>query len=113
MELPILLAHATKLEQAVILAEVRRIAAMPAVVVTVREGSRHRRYVVAQEDEQALRRFVGHTPEQLATDLGQMGTVLFAFGGQWLRGPGRVDELYRSLSLADVVKVEAVDRDRV
>jgi hypothetical protein len=112
MDLRSLMRHATEPEREVILNVLRRVVASPAVVVTVREGGRRRRYVVALEDEQELRRFVGHSAQQLQDELGGRAALL-TFGAQWLRGPGRVDEMYRSLSMAEVVRVAVVDRSVV
>lgn len=114
MDLSFLMQHATtNIERQMILAVVRRVLAKPAVVVTVKESGRRCRYVMAMEDEQELRRFVGRTHEQIEAELGRLGTGLFWFGARWLRAPGRVDEMHRSLSMAEVVTVEAVDRDLV
>jgi hypothetical protein len=112
MELRTLLRHASEPEAQVIRTVAQRALATPAIVVTLQEGGRRRRYVVALEDEQELRRFVGHSAQQLQDELGGRAALL-TFGAQWLRGPGRVDEMYRSLSMADVVRVSVVDRSLV
>lgn len=76
----------------------------PAVLVTCADG---RRYVVAQEDESLFAEIPDGPFE--SSGMGGFG----GFGAQWLRGYGRVDEMYRSLSFWDVRKVARADRARV
>jgi hypothetical protein len=108
MDVVELVKNATEEEVAVIATVVARMQNKPAVLVTLQESTR-RRYVVAREDEDELRVLVGKSKAELAALHGQR----FGFGGQWLRSMGRVDEMYRSLSLDGVVKVEEADRARV
>lgn len=103
------------------------------VVVTIDggfPGGTKRRYVVAAEDEHYFARVrMGKVPEPKGTPAAG-GTVRtpsvaevrqareehlgrFYFGCQWLRGFGRVDEMYRTLGTWEVVKVERLPRDRV
>jgi hypothetical protein len=100
-----LLEHATPEEAKTILRILQRANRQPAIVVTM--GLGNRRYVVAQEDEVSFEKIPdgpfkpGHSDWRVN------------FGAQWLRGYGRVDEMYRSLSLDDVTKVARISRDRV
>lgn len=112
MNLETLVQHANPEELAVLAGLMKRIAARPAVLVTVRHGSGQRRYVVDLADEEALRPYVGMTQAELAeASRGMAGTL--GFGCQWLRGFGRVDEMTRTLSLHEVLKVEEAPRKRV
>jgi hypothetical protein len=81
---------------------ITRKASEPAILVTL--GGK--RYVVATEDEHVFDR-IPDGPHSLDSYRFQV------FGAQWLRGYGRVDEMYRSLSLCEVTKVQRVDRARV
>lgn len=103
MELETIIKNATDDEARALLAAVRRANAKPAVLVTVEGG---RRYVVAQEDEDEIRPLVGRDPEEWQRSWG-------GFGARWMRGYGRVDEMHRTISLSDVVKVAEADRARV
>jgi hypothetical protein len=122
MEIETFIEHATEDELPVIAAVLRRIADRPAVVVTVRGGKTSRRYVVATEDESVFdglsgvlrpesRR--GASDSEVEERFGGMGAVLTSFGCQWLRRYGCVDEMYRTLSVIEVTKVERIDRHRV
>ncbi len=106
-ELEILIANASEDELRVITRVLGRANTKPAILVTVRDS---KRYVVAQEDEPMFEALVGLSEAELATRVSQS---LGGFGAQWLRGYGRVDEMYRSLTLREVVKVAEVDRERV
>jgi hypothetical protein len=112
MNLETLLQHATPEELAALTGLIKRIAARPAVLVTVRHGSGQRRYVVDLADEETLRPYVGKSQAELAEASRGMAGML-SFGCQWLRGFGRVDEMARTLSLYEVLKVEEVPRRRV
>lgn len=78
----------------------------PAIIVTADYGKR--RYVVAQEDEYLFNGIPNGSFDPQGHPHGW-----WVFGAQWLRGYGRVDEMYRTLSSSDVSKVERVDRKRV
>ena len=91
--------NATPDELRAITAAAERANARPAILVTIG----HRRYVVAQEDERDF---------DSITDPAALPRML-AFGGQWLRGYGRVDECYRLLSAYEVTRITRVDRRRV
>ncbi len=91
-------------ERRVLLGIIERMNARPAVVVTVDLGGTKRRYVVATEDESI---FAG-APDGPFSD----GRP-FYFGAQWLRGFGKVDEMYRSFGLYEATKVERFDRKKV
>ena len=106
MDVQTLIRAATDEELPVIAAAARRLQERPCVLVTVREGSKTRRYVVAQEDEEMIRPLVG-------MDRSEWEHEHAWFGAQWLRGFGRVDEMYRSLGLYDIVKVEEAPRAKV
>lgn len=80
----------------------------PAVVVTLKEGTRSRRYVVSREDEHLF----DDIPNGPIDGADVLGWRLW-FGGQWLRSLGKVDEMYRSLSGSEIVKVQRIDRKRV
>lgn len=101
------------------------------VVVTVEQGSgKTRRYVVAHEDA-GLFDGVPDGPVPKAEGTPAAGGATrppsvsdirltreeylgrFSFGCQWLRSLGRVDEMYRTLSTWEVVKVERLDSARV
>ena len=97
MNIATLFQNATGEEAEALARVINRANAMPAVVVTLREGGKSRRYVVDQADESDF----------------DNGRVPHWFGGQWLRGYGRVDEMYRSLCGDEVVKVERLDRAKV
>lgn len=121
MEIETLIAGATDEELPVIAAVLGRIARRPAVVVTLR-GTPRRRYVVVTEDEPLFDGLSGVLrPEsrpgardsEVEERFGGMGAVLTAFGCQWLRRLGAVDEMYRSVSVIEVTKVERIDRKRV
>jgi hypothetical protein len=101
MNLETLLQHANAEELAVLAGLMKRIAAL----VTVRHGGGRRRYVVDLADEEALRPYVGKTEAELAEASRGMAGML-SFGCQWLRAFGRVDELARTLSLDEVLKVQ-------
>lgn len=75
------------------------------VLVTVQEGSKKRRYVVASEDAAEVLAYRDTDPDDRPW--------MFYFGAQWLRGYGNVDEMYRSLSMTDVVKIETADAGKV
>src|SRR5437773_934995 len=106
----VLVQHATADELKLLGDIARRANAQPAVLVTVREGGGSRGYVVAQEDEGIFR----DIPDgAFSSDSPGVRYILAAFGAQWLRSYGRVDEMYRTVSLAEVVKVERVNRERV
>jgi hypothetical protein len=105
------------------------------IIVTVEEGRGTRRYVICREDEHLFARVpVGKVPEAEGTPcLGPDGPGTgvrppsisdirraredylgrFSFGCQWLRSMGRVDEMYRSLSTWEVVKVERKPASKV
>jgi hypothetical protein len=70
------------------------------IIVTTKSGTKTRRYVVVYEDRNM---FAGikDGPIDGREELGWR----FHFGAQWLRGPGRVDEMYRTLSGSDIVRV--------
>lgn len=72
-----------------------------AVIVTMREGSKDRRYVVASEDAYL---FDG-LPSGPIKRLDRFDGPHFHFGAQWLRGPGRIDEMYRTLYAGDAVRI--------
>jgi hypothetical protein len=97
--------------------------AATSVVVTQQEGTRRRRYVVDPADEHLFEHVgaglvaggraetphaVRDTREAREDHLGR-----FAFGCQWLRGMGRVDEMYRTLSTWEITKVERIPTHRV
>ncbi|MHB1762657.1 MAG: hypothetical protein ACYCS4_07960 [Acidimicrobiales bacterium] len=122
MELTAILQESTTEELRTIVGIVKRIVDRPAVVVTVAHGNAKRRYVVAVEDEGlfdglsgVLRRESrpGACDDELDQRFGHMVAPLTSFGAQWLRRMGAVDEMYRLLSMAEVVKVERLDRRRV
>ena len=92
-------------EARVLLALMQRENAKPAVLVTVQEGSKKRRYVVASEDRDEVLAYRDTDPDDRPW--------MFYFGAQWLRGYGNVDEMYRSLSMSDVVKIEIADAAKV
>ena len=102
-------ANATEQELRTVLTVLDRAHAKPAVLVTLAEGSRSRRYVVEQEDEHEFDGLVGLSAQELRRHL----SWRTPFGGRWLRGFGRVDEMYRTLSGEEVIKVEHENRDRV
>lgn len=124
-----LVQNATTEELRTIHAVLQRADAKPAVVVTLEHGRSTRRYVVAQEDEHLFDGVpTGKVPVAEGTpasdgvrppsisDIRQAREEhlgRFGFGGQWLRGLGRVDEMYRSLATWEVVKVERIDRTKV
>ncbi len=112
MEVTELATYATTEELAVIARVVQRANIRPAVLVTVEHGSGRRRYMVDRADEEQMREFVGRSESELA-DLSRGMSGLLGFGCRWLRGYGRVDEMARTLSLYEVVKVEEADRKRV
>jgi hypothetical protein len=80
------------------------------VVVTVTNGpGKTRRYVVVREDEDIFANRPDATGTKFAALYGTGYTGKFGgqyFGAQWLRGPGRIDEQYRSLSGADMVGIK-------
>lgn len=99
------------------------------VVVTV-EGKPARRYVIDDRDEDLFDRVPsGKVPEAEGTPAAGGATRppsvsdvrwaredhlgRFSFGCQWLRSLGKVDEMYRTLSTWEVVKVERLPRTRV
>jgi len=121
MNLETVLSEASDDELQTIAHVVARVVARPAIVVTV-AGRTRRRYVVATEDERLFADLSGvlrpasrpgACDSEIDEQLGHMGAVLNAFGCQWLRRMGAVDEMYRSLSLCEVIKVERIDRKRV
>lgn len=122
MDLSELLREATAEEALTIASVASRRIARPAVVATVASGGRRRRYVVAMDDEGLFNGLEGALrPESrpgacdAAVDVrfGHMGAALTSFGGRWLRRFGCVDEMHRTLSMAEVVKVERIDRAKV
>lgn len=92
------------------------------VVVTVDNG-RKRRYVVASEDEHLFAGVptgpINGGKVEADDDVFEVRWARedalgrFSFGCQWLRGMGRVDEMYRTLSTWEIVKVERIDATRV
>jgi hypothetical protein len=79
------------------------------VVVTLKNGSKTRRYVVDRRDEGYFAGRPNATGAKFAALYGTGYTGRFGplhFGGQWLRGPGRIDEQYRSLSGAEIVAIK-------
>lgn len=101
------------------------------VVVTVEHGAgKTRRYVVAREDQslfqdvpagtvpvaQGTPALGGETRPPSVSDIRltrEQHLGRFSFGCQWLRSLGKVDEMYRTLSTWEVVKVERIDSARV
>lgn len=86
------------------------------VIVTCEDN---RRYVVVPEDEHlfagapAGRVMVGAAtsiPDVRHAREEQLGR--FHFGCQWLRGPGRVDEMYRTLGTWEIIRVKFVADER-
>lgn len=74
----------------------------PRTVVTVQNGKGTRRYLVDRADEHVL----DHLPDgpvDPETVRGMSGAA--GFGCQWLRSRNIVDEMYRTLSLWDVVRI--------
>jgi hypothetical protein len=112
MEVSDLARYATTEELAVIANVVQRANDRPAVLVTVKHGGFRRRYVVDRADEEQLRDYVGKSETELA-ELSRGMRGMLGFGCQWLRRYGRVDEMHRSLSLHEVVKVEQANRAKV
>ena len=121
MELETLLQEATDDELQTIARVVGRVVVRAAVVVTIK-GKTSRRYVVAMEDEHLFEGLSGvlrtesrpgACDSEIDDRFGHMGAVLTSFGCQWLRRMGVVDEMYRSLSMCEVTKVERIDRKRV
>ena len=108
-----MLLEATEEERQTIARVMTRIVDRPAIVVTVDLGTKRRRHVVAIEDEPVFDGLSGSLSEEFRTDhlSGMRGMV--SFGCQRLRRMGVVDEMYRSLSLYEVTKVEWIDRARV
>lgn len=112
MEVKDLIAAATEEELPVLAAIIKRLNDRPAILVTVgRAGGRRRRYVVV-EDEESIRPYVGKSEAELAR-LSRGRNGMTPIGCRWLRSFGNVDEMYASLSLWEVVKVEEVDRAKV
>ena len=109
MDVEILIRNATEAELPAIASALKRANARPAIVVTLRNGGR--RYVVCQEDEHLFADLVGLDQAELAERASR--AVLVPFGAQWMRAYGRVDEMYRSLSLSEVRSVRTVARERV
>jgi len=107
MEIDVLIANATEEERAAITAARQRANAKPAVIVTMRD---RRRYVVDQEDEPRVIELKGLNAEELHR---RVENALDGFGGRWLRGYGRVDEMQRYLAFREIVKVATADRARV
>lgn len=106
MQVETLLANIENDDEArTILALLQRENAKPDVLVTVKEGSKTRRYVVAREDRDAVLAYRATDPDDRPW--------MFYFGAQWLRRYGCVDEMYRSLSMSEVVKIETADPKRV
>jgi hypothetical protein len=101
-----ILAHATEEELRVLLAVIERVNAQAAIVVTMRDN---RRYVVSQEDEHLF----ADIPDGPVVREDRWDGPQSWFGGQWLRGYGRVDEMHRSLAGYEIAKVARVDRKRV
>jgi hypothetical protein len=112
MEIKDLLAAATDEELPVLAAVIKRLNDRPAILVTVGRGGSRRRHYVVVEDEEAIRPYVGKSHAELAK-LRRGPNGMTPIGCQWLRAYGKVDELYVSLSLDDVVKVEETDRAKV
>jgi hypothetical protein len=104
-----LIRNATEDELPAIASALRRANERPAILVKLRTGGR--RYVVCREDEHLFDDLVGLDEAELAERV--RGAVLVPFGAQWLRGYGRVDEMYRSLSLSEVRGIRTADRARV
>lgn len=102
MNIETLIQNATTDELRVIAQIAERARNKPAILATVGK----RRYVVAQEDEHVFDGFVPGENVQ-----GMSGMV--SFGCQWMRSYGKVDEMYRTLSLWEVTKVQRVDRAKV
>ncbi len=71
------------------------------VIITMREGSKNRRYVVAHEDEYMF----ASLKDGPITREDRFDGPSFHFGAQWLRGPGRIDEMYRTLYAGDAVRI--------
>jgi hypothetical protein len=112
MDIMDLLAAATEEELRVLVAVIKRLNDRPAILVTVgRGGGKRRRYVVV-EDEETIRPYVGKSQAELA-ELSRGPNGMTPIGCRWLRAFGKVDEMYASLSLYEVVKVEEVDRAKV
>jgi len=81
----------------------------PAIVVTVTSGSSSRRYVVVREDEDLF----AAIPDGPVRREHHFDGPQFDFGGQWLRGYGKVDESYRSLAGYQITRVVRIDRVKV
>lgn len=94
-----LLKVADDAELAVLGRLIERAVNRPRIVVTLQEGGRQRRYLVDRSSEDEFDD-VPDGPVSFPRRLGHY------FGGAWLRGPGRVDEMHRSLAMSEVVKVE-------
>lgn len=109
MDVKTLIRNATEEELLAIASALKRANKRPAILVTLRTGGR--RYVVCREDEHLFEDLVGLDEAELAERVGR--AVLVAFGAQWMRGYGRVDEMYRSLSLGEVTSIKTADRARV
>jgi hypothetical protein len=109
MDIETLIRNATEEELPAIASALKRANERPAILVTLRTGGR--RYVVCQEDEHLFDDLVGLDEAQLAERVRH--SLLVPFGAQWMRGYGRVDEMYRSLLLREVRRVTTADRARV
>jgi hypothetical protein len=80
----------------------------PEVLVTVQHGvESKRRYVVDHEDREAVLALKPALQED------PRDRPWFYFGARWLRAYGKVDEMHRSLSFSEVVKIEEADPRRV
>lgn len=123
-----LIRNATTEELKVLANIAKRAHDKPAIIVTVDggfAGGKTKRYVVQQEDEHYFDNVpTGKVPFKLER-YGRPARVSsyrrdreeylgrFWFGCRWLRGYGRVDEMYRTIGSYEVIKVERVDRNRV
>lgn len=106
----IIAANAADDELRVLAAVLKRANDRPAIVVTVRQGvNGTRRYVVAQEDEPMF----ADLPDGPIERADRWDGPQFWFGAQWLRGYGRVDEMYRTLSASEITRVARVNRAKV
>ena len=94
--------NATPDELRAITAAAERANARPAILVTIGR----RRYVVAQEDEWLFDAIKSSADLPYLQRYG-------AFGCQWLRGYGRVDECYRTLGFEEITAITRADRKRV
>jgi hypothetical protein len=111
-KLEVLIRAASEDELRTLVGLVERVNAHPAVMVTLQEGrGKRRRYVVYQEDEHLFDGLSGNVSREQVEQ--HFGSRFAWFGGQWLRSMGRVDEMARTLSVAELVKVERRHRNAV